>query len=138
MKIKSLSIITFLFFASVSCKAISSTEQTIVRDCTKIASVEQNNYEKNYIQTMNDGGKVKSQGFELISPTTKMNQVKMFSNACILSFRASNNGIEKSTYSDYLLEQIYTKTGISQVDYSWYKPVFIKMVDAGYNLSEEK
>ncbi|MER5005932.1 hypothetical protein [Atlantibacter hermannii] len=138
MKIKFMTAMAFVFVASISSDAICSTEETIVRDCTKAAGVEQNNYEKKYIQTMNNGKKVKSEDFEVISPTTKMNQIKMFSNACIFAFRASNNGIEKSTYSDYLLEQIYTKTGISEVDYSWFKPVFIKMVDAGYNLSEEK
>ncbi|MGZ0586902.1 hypothetical protein ACTM38_04045 [Citrobacter freundii] len=138
MKIKLLKTMIFVFVASISGKAISSTEKTIVRDCTKAAGVEQNNYEKKYIQTMNEGRNVKSQDFELISPTTKMNQVKMFSNACILAFRASNNGIEKITYSDYLLEQIYTQTGISEVDYSWFKPVFIKMIDTGYKLSDEK
>lgn len=138
MKIKLLKTIILVLVASISGKAISSTEKTIVRDCTKVAGVEQNNYERSYIDAISETRKVKPQSFEVISPTTKMNQVKMFSNACVLAFRASNDGIEKSTYSDYLLEQIYTKTGISEVDYSWFKSVFIKMVDAGYKLSDEK
>ena len=132
---KTLSTIAFVFFVSISSKAISSTEQTIQRDCTKIAGIEQGNYETIYLKSINEARKKHFQDYELISPTTKMSQIKMFSNACILAFRASNDGIERKTYSDYLLEQIYTKSGISQVDYSWFKPVFIKMIDAGYNLS---
>ncbi|HCM9129096.1 TPA: hypothetical protein N5L07_003447 [Enterobacter asburiae] len=133
---KILSILAFVFFVSTSSKAISSTEQTILRDCTKIAGIEQGNYEKIYVKSINEARKKHFQDYELISPTTKMSQIKMFSNACVLAFRASNDGIERRTYADYLLEQIYTKSGISQVDYSWFKPVFIKMIDAGYNLSE--
>ena len=125
-----------MFFVSTSSEAISSTEQTMQRDCTKIAGIEQGNYEKVYVKSINEARKKHFQDYDLISPTTKMSQIKMFSNACILAFRASNDGIERKTYSDYLLEQIYTKSGISQVDYSWFKPVFIKMIDAGYNLSD--
>lgn len=124
---------------SISIPALASSTLPILRLCNQAASKEQEQYENEYVKSLNESlvkyNNKKLDKDEVINPEKKMKQIELFSSACEASFYASNNGLEINTFKDYLLHEVYTKSDIPQYEYDWFKPIFIRMVDYGYSLS---
>lgn len=142
-KIKSIFFI-FLLMSTVS-YAAPSTPQKIERACNQQASKEEGNFEKNYLTEMERYNKKKYEINNLINPEKRINLVLQLSSFCKGSFHASNYGLEKDTFRDYVIEEFekgFNESDLDNADVAiaavLLKPIFIRMIDYGYTLSEQE
>ncbi|WP_353613970.1 hypothetical protein [Mangrovibacter phragmitis] len=122
--------ILFILFLSIPLKSLAiEISDSVTKKCTIYATKEENSYEKEYNSLVKE-----SKGMSNFDPEKKLYNINVLSLACQNGFAASKKGLDKKDFSEYITYEIYTKSGISEAEYSWIKPMLIKMVNYGYSL----
>ena len=116
----------------------------IEKECNQEASKEERNFEKNYLSEMERYNKKEYEVDNLIDAEKRMTVMLMLSSFCNASYHASKKGLEKETFSDYMIEEFekgFTKSDLDNarvaISAVLLKPAFIRMINFGYTLSDQ-